>query len=138
MPLMVTIQPWVFINICRSRQYDFNLVRHPTPKNEKFGGIRTRDPDHRKDIRELLSMIPVWFLVSFSFWKKYKILKCRNLNYFNLRDELQHYCPRSAWKSISNHKKSMLLPTHEKLNIPFNKTKIYTQTKTYKTTDIKG
>ena len=32
MPLMVTIQPWVFITTCWSRQYDFNLVHHPTPE----------------------------------------------------------------------------------------------------------
>ena len=36
MPLMVTIQPWVFITMYWSKQYDFNLVRHPTPKNEFF------------------------------------------------------------------------------------------------------
>ena len=26
---MVTIQPWIFITTCWSRQYDFNLVCHP-------------------------------------------------------------------------------------------------------------
>ena len=33
---MVKIQPWVFITMCWSRQYDFNLVRHPTPKKWIF------------------------------------------------------------------------------------------------------
>ena len=33
---MVTIQPWICITMCWSRQYDFNLVRHPTLKNEFF------------------------------------------------------------------------------------------------------
>ena len=36
MPLMVTIQQWVFITTCRSRQYDFNLVHHPTPEKQIF------------------------------------------------------------------------------------------------------
>ena len=34
---MVTIQPWVFIITCWSRQYNFNLVCHP------FARIRTQD-----------------------------------------------------------------------------------------------
>ena len=55
MPFMVTIQPWVFITTCWSRQYDFNLVHHPTPENEIFFLFRTKkapdriwiqDPDH--------------------------------------------------------------------------------------------
>ena len=36
MPLMVTIQPWVFIITCWSRQRDFNLVHHPTPEKWFF------------------------------------------------------------------------------------------------------
>ena len=36
MPLMITIQPWVFITTCWSRQYDFNLVHHPTPEKQFF------------------------------------------------------------------------------------------------------
>ena len=36
MPLMVTIQPWVFVTTCWSSQYDFNLVHHPTPQKIFF------------------------------------------------------------------------------------------------------
>ena len=48
---MVTIQPWVFITASWSRQYDFNLVHHPTSEHIFFfrkkspGGIWTLDPD---------------------------------------------------------------------------------------------
>ena len=55
LPLMVTIQPWVFITKCWSRQYDFKLVRHPTPekgiKKTSPGGIRPQDlPDHNLEL----------------------------------------------------------------------------------------
>ena len=57
--LFTNIFPWVFITMCWSRQYDFNLVHHPTPKNEfsysekkSPGGIRTQDPDHRMEKSE--------------------------------------------------------------------------------------
>ena len=36
MPFMVTIQRWVLITMCWSRQYDFYLVSHPTPEKQIF------------------------------------------------------------------------------------------------------
>ena len=41
---MVAIQPWVFITTCWSRQYDFNLVCHPTPKIQFFFLFRKKCP----------------------------------------------------------------------------------------------
>ena len=48
MPLWVTIQPWLFIITCWSRQYGFNLNRHPpltknTIYKSALARIRTQD-----------------------------------------------------------------------------------------------
>ena len=52
MPLMVTIQPWVFIlshslvlsDVLNNPQYDFNLVHHPTPEKWIFFLFRKKHP----------------------------------------------------------------------------------------------
>ena len=43
MPLWVTIQPWVFITMCWSRQYGFNLVCYPRlMKNQKIENWKSK------------------------------------------------------------------------------------------------
>ena len=48
--------PWLFIVTCWSKQYGFNLVRHPQLESrEKISAparIQTRDPDHDLDIKK--------------------------------------------------------------------------------------
>ena len=53
MPLMVTIQPWVFITTCLSRQYDLNsrktnffLFRKKCPQAGFEPGTPTINPEH--------------------------------------------------------------------------------------------
>ena len=42
MPIMVTIQPWVFNTRGCSRQYDFNLVHHPTREKQNFSYLEKK------------------------------------------------------------------------------------------------
>ena len=93
MPLMVTIQPWLFITTSWSRQYDFNLVCHPTWKKSP-GGIRTRDSDH--DSRTYTHSRPLGYGPAF---KRREVLVEEKLFFYNISLESVKFCS-SLYESI--------------------------------------
>ena len=95
MPLMVTIQPWVFIAMCWNRQFDFNIVCHPTWKKHPQAGFEPRtptiNPEHthaldRSTMALLLNIEWCWYLKALTIlpikfvWKKIYVIELGNAN----------------------------------------------------------